>query len=337
MDKRRNHIIFWVGYFLLINGINIYSRIITGSLTIPFFLRIFVGDVTTVSLTYLYLNILFPRFLVTKKYLWLVLVSLFFYFLIVSSIYGLFHGLHQLYPLAFSDVQFLEEFIKVLHSFFRVLNITFSFWIFKKLLLELEQRKEKERTYFTLNKHISNAELMSLKNQINPHFFYNSLNFLYAQSIPYSDKLSKSILSLADMMRYSIRENDETKTISLEQEIAYLERYIYLENMEYQNSYQSQFIVTGNTKYRRILPMVLQPILSSSYYFGKETYFEISIEENQIQFVCNYTKKQEIQIDDIYEFYHTLRSKMVSKYYQSLSVNYNHSKELCNIFVVILS
>ncbi|PWK27438.1 histidine kinase [Arcicella aurantiaca] len=337
MDKRRNHIIFWVGYFLLINGISICARIGTGSLTIPFFLRIFVGDVTTLSLTYLYLNILFPRFLTTKKYLWLLLVSLGSYFLIVSGIYGLFRSLQQLYPQIFSSVEFLQEFINVIYSFFRVLNITFSFWIFKKLLAELEQKKEKEKKYFTLNKHISNAELMSLKNQINPHFFYNSLNFLYAQSIPYSVKLSKSILSLADMMRYSIRDNDETNTIPLEQEIAYLERYIYLENIESQSSYQSQLIVMGNVKYRRIVPLVLQPILSSSYHFGKEVNIGISIEENQIQFVCTYTKKQEIEISDIDEFHNVLRRKMVNKYYQSLSVNYTHNTELYSIFIVILS
>ena len=47
-------------------------------------------------------------------------------------------------------------------------------------------------------------ELSSLKNQINPHFFFNTLNNLYALSLEKSDETPLVILKLSEMMRYTI-------------------------------------------------------------------------------------------------------------------------------------
>ena len=52
----------------------------------------------------------------------------------------------------------------------------------------------------------SQANFKFLKSQINPHFLHNTLNFLYAKSLPYSDELSEGILTLSDIMLYALNE-----------------------------------------------------------------------------------------------------------------------------------
>ena len=48
------------------------------------------------------------------------------------------------------------------------------------------------------------TELNFLKSQLNPHFFFNSLNTIYSLSISKSDKTSEAILNLSELMRYML-------------------------------------------------------------------------------------------------------------------------------------
>ena len=55
------------------------------------------------------------------------------------------------------------------------------------------------------------AELSLLRSQINPHFFFNTLNNLYALTITKSEQAPEVILKLSDMMRYTIYEGEKEK------------------------------------------------------------------------------------------------------------------------------
>ena len=63
---------------------------------------------------------------------------------------------------------------------------------------------EQWRWFNTLQADKTHAELALLKSQINPHFFFNTLNNLYGLVVEKSDQAPEVILKLSDMMRYII-------------------------------------------------------------------------------------------------------------------------------------
>lgn len=92
----------------------------------------------------------------------------------------------------------------------------------------------------TLKADKAKTELSLLKTQINPHFFFNTLNNLYALTVKNSKQAPEVILKLSDMMRYTIYEGKKD-VVSLKQEITYLENYIELHKIRYHKSVDIQF------------------------------------------------------------------------------------------------
>ena len=84
------------------------------------------------------------------------------------------------------------------------------------------------------------TELSLLKTQISPHFFFNTLNNLYALTVKKSDEAPGVILKLSDMMRYTIYEGRKD-LVPLKDEITYLENYIELHKIRYHKSVTIQF------------------------------------------------------------------------------------------------
>lgn len=81
----------------------------------------------------------------------------------------------------------------------------------------------------------SKAELSLLKSQINPHFFFNTLNNLYGLTVEKSDDAPNVVLKLSDMMRYTIYMGKED-FVPLKDEIEYLKNYIELHRIRYQKT-----------------------------------------------------------------------------------------------------
>ncbi|WP_422080929.1 sensor histidine kinase [Ulvibacterium sp.] len=84
------------------------------------------------------------------------------------------------------------------------------------------------------------AELALLTSQINPHFFFNTLNNLYGLVVEKSEKAPEVVLKLSDMMRYTIYQGKEDFVL-LKDEINYLENYIELHKIRYQKEVEIRF------------------------------------------------------------------------------------------------
>ncbi|MEA5403323.1 sensor histidine kinase [Arcicella sp. DC2W] len=92
----------------------------------------------------------------------------------------------------------------------------------------------------TIKSEKSKAELSLLKSQINPHFFFNTLNNLYGLVIEKSDDAPNVVLKLSDMMRYTIYMGKED-LVPLKDEIEYLKNYIELHKIRYQKKVEIIF------------------------------------------------------------------------------------------------
>lgn len=133
----------------------------------------------------------------------------------------------------------------VVVAVFLILSIstTFLLWVYQQW-----------KWFVNLKANQSKNELMLLKNQINPHFFFNTLNNLYGLVIEKSEKAPEMILKLSDIMRYTIYDGQQ-EFVNLDEEIAYLEDYIELSKIRYKKQ------VTINFNKKLLFPHKIAPIL----------------------------------------------------------------------------
>lgn len=134
-----------------------------------------------------------------------------------------------------------------------------------------------------------NAELQMLKAQMNPHFFFNTLNNLYGLTIEKSDEAPKVILKLAEMMRFTIYKASKD-VVSIQDEVNYLKKYIELHTLRYKERISIQFKENIDSDYK-IAPLLFIVLLENAFKHGAESltknaYINITLEaiNSQIRF-----------------------------------------------------
>lgn len=174
----------------------------------------------------------------------------------------------------FNDVIGDNEIFGVIAFFYFILLIFFlSRWIFLQIKSVIRLKNEKAKT-----------ELLHLKSQVNPHFFFNTLNNLYGLM----DKGSKEremVLKLSDMMRYSIYEGQKD-WVTLEDELDYLKNYIELQEIRYHKKSDVQFNHKIGNPDARIMPLLFIILLENAFKHGlenleKNAYIHIDLTENK--------------------------------------------------------
>jgi sensor histidine kinase YesM len=113
------------------------------------------------------------------------------------------------------------------------------------------------------------TELDLLKQQLNPHFFFNTLNNLYALSIQKSDLTGESILRLSELMRYTIYKGKE-ETVTLAQEVKYLEDYIELQLLRLHHTLHYRFEKKMEDDKLQIPPLLLIVLVENAFKHGIE-------------------------------------------------------------------
>lgn len=143
-----------------------------------------------------------------------------------------------------------------------------GYWFARRAVALEVQKREQEHQLRIAERSLMEANLTFLKNQINPHFLFNSLNFLYAQVYPHSQPSARGILLLADIMRYALHEDTHGK-VMLTQEVDHLRNYIALNQLRFNNQLQVDFQVAGNLQFSLILPLVLITFVENCFKHGE--------------------------------------------------------------------
>lgn len=135
-------------------------------------------------------------------------------------------------------------------------------WMIRWVILQIQfiLRLKKEKTH---------AELMHLKSQVNPHFFFNTLNNLYGLVEKDPAKAQQLILKLSDMMRYSIYEG-QNDWVSLSDEITYLENYMDLHRMRYHKDIAIRFDLDVQDRNVKIMPLLFIIMVENAFKHGVE-------------------------------------------------------------------
>ena len=213
---------------------------------------------------FFYLNIffLFPKYLQTRKYVPLIALLILFNFtticlrLILVMLFNQ-KSINSLVEGFASPVIFWNQFrVNLLF-----IGISFAYWFAQR-----NYRSEKNQQI--LEREILDARLNSLKNQINPHFLYNTLSLIYTKSLGYSPELASSIAKLSDMMRYSLEDIEADGKVALRKEVTHINNFIEIQQLRFNNNLSVSFEITGDMSGCRIMPLLLITFVENAFKHG---------------------------------------------------------------------
>ena len=138
--------------------------------------------------------------------------------------------------------------------------MSFLFWIIDD---NFKSQKEK----MLLQEEKKSAQLAFLKNQVNPHFIFNTLNNIYSLVSSGSDKALPSIEKLSELMRYMYKGSEEEK-VNLTDELAYINNFIELQKIRLSNKESIHYGLKGNTEDQKIAPLLLITFIENMFKHG---------------------------------------------------------------------
>jgi sensor histidine kinase YesM len=132
--------------------------------------------------------------------------------------------------------------------------------------ITLDFLKEQKRVT-DLEKSQLETELLFLKSQISPHFFFNTLNNIYSLSVEKSNKTPKIVLKLSELMRYMLYDTSGKKQ-SLENEILCIQNYLDLERIRNDERLEVNMEVSGDIHDKEISPVILLTFIENAFKHG---------------------------------------------------------------------
>lgn len=138
--------------------------------------------------------------------------------------------------------------------------MSIMFWI-----LDDNLKKQKER--YSLLEEKKSAQLTFLKNQVNPHFIFNTLNNIYALVSSNSDKALPSIEKLSQLMRYMYKDSEE-EMVNLDEELNYIKSFAELQKIRLNDPSILQMSVPESTGNYKIAPLILIPFIENMFKHG---------------------------------------------------------------------
>lgn len=251
------HIICWItvlAYFYgeaLIKGVTIRQSAFSISMNLIQIMEFYI--------CYLWV---YPRFLKREKIPQLIAAIVFTIAIFIASRYFIEQVLYRNWfgMQNYSDDTPLSKYIRD--------NIYYSlaFLVIPAAVYSVQQNFKTEITNRKLKAEVIKSELAFLKSQINPHFLYNTLNYVYSLAIPVSDKLASAVLRLSDLMRYTLNESPDGK-VTLSKEVEYLESYTGLFKMRFEPDFYVHFITEGVGE-QKIAALMLIPFVENAFKHG---------------------------------------------------------------------
>jgi two-component system LytT family sensor kinase len=131
---------------------------------------------------------------------------------------------------------------------------------------QLEQKENEERK-MDAEKLAKEAELFKLRQQLQPHFLFNSLNSINALIGSRPQEARKMVQQLSDFLRGTIKK-EETQWVTLQEELQYLQLYLDIEKVRFGNRLSTAIDVAEDIKELKLPALLLQPIVENAIKFG---------------------------------------------------------------------
>jgi len=209
---------------------------------------------------------------------------------IINAYVSLFPNIqvYELHPTAttaylLNDINIIPTFITLLISL--------------PLIILIEWNKQTSSISMLLQEK-TDTELSLLKQQINPHFFFNTLNNLYSMSLTNEKETSNTILQLSELMRYVIYKGKEDE-VTLEDDIKYIEDYVRLQSIRLHKKLDYSFDYPEVDASVKIPPLLFIIFVENAFKHGIEPaegdcflHLKLEHQEDQLIFTCHNSVEQ---------------------------------------------
>ena len=202
---------------------------------------------------------------------------------------------------------------------FVIIGIYESIWFYNGLKNSIQEKEQMKIINLQ-------TQLKSLRNQVNPHFLFNSLNTLkYIVSSKDLDKAIEFIIQLSKVYRY-ILESREEATISIEEELVFIRGYISIQKERFLDNLTVDIHIPNEYLQKQIIPLSLQLLIENAIkhnIISSKKPLKVSIEidptANEIFVKNNLQRKKNIL--------HSTKVGLqnIKERYRLLSENYNVS------------
>jgi two-component system, LytTR family, sensor kinase len=173
--------------------------------------------------------------------------------------------LERIFPDNGSYLDFLHRTtaVRILGGFFISAIINLGF-----IVLHLTaETKEAALRELNLQNLVQKTELQALKNQLNPHFIYNSLNAISSLTITSPDKAREMIIKLSDFLRFALKQ-DATQFVTLGRELEAIQLYLQIEQIRFGDRLKVHFNNEESHLHYTLPVMMLQPLFENAIKHG---------------------------------------------------------------------
>ena len=258
--KISSHILFWIcSIIFAISAFYVASdhRLILNS---NLFLRALIPNVGFALAVYLNLYFLIPRFLKAKSYIFYT-----FWLLILLAIASLL--IQGIFVYLLKTKSFADQFVSMFSSHFFTAAIYVAITALFKFVKDWIQLQEVNLKIIQIEREKLEAELNTLKSQLNPHFLFNSLNNIYSLALTNSPQTPDVILRLSDLMRHVLYESREN-FIPVKNELNFLSNFIELQKIRLNSQIDIQYSMEGIIPEMKVIPLIFEPFIDNAFKHG---------------------------------------------------------------------
>lgn len=307
------------------------------------FEKMFLLVLVQILLTYVVIKVLIPRLLSKKIKIQFIAVFIF----LIYCAYILYTAIRcyyllPRYPEVFSYRPLLIFQERISNGFAFLNNIPSL--IFPTIIFMVINYYRQQKEVISLKEQKKSSELEALKNQLNPHFLFNTLNNLYALSIKKSDKSPEVIERLSDILDYILYKCND-KYVSINGEVELLENYISLEKLRYGKRLHITFEHAIETDVK-IAPLLLLTLTENAFKHGVEEEINVAnikikltAKAEEIYFNIENTIPSIVSINNLNDVRESIGLKNIEKQLNLLYLPKNyilHFNKNNNIFGVTL-
>lgn len=139
--------------------------------------------------------------------------------------------------------------------------------MFSLLLYNRQEQKEMQDRHDEAERLTKEAELFKLRQQLQPHFLFNSLNSISSLTMSDPEKARQMIQQLSEFLRGMLHKDDD-KEISLKNELKYIRLYLEIEKVRFGNRLRTEIICPEEAQDKLLPPLIVQPVVENAIKFG---------------------------------------------------------------------
>ncbi len=135
------------------------------------------------------------------------------------------------------------------------------FWVY------VGEKQDSENRHQEAMKLAKEAELSNLRQQLQPHFLFNSLNSISALAISRPEEARKMVQQLSDFLRGTIKKGDQS-FVTLEEELSHLQLYLDIEKVRFGHRLKTETHCDERSQQAQLPSLILQPVVENAIKFG---------------------------------------------------------------------